>query len=311
MNRNTKKQVAEDNAVTTRPPSTAILGINSADREIRVGNYSPSSFSLTQGSAYMNGEFTRVALSEVRLDWITPVMSPGEQLKIFYQVGGTGPVLVAFLNSLSISTTWVDCTTLAARIQAEVRSVTPMTGFTMTFNDSPNAGAYIFQSASNSTTLFYFAPSINRTYGVNPTNIYFRMNFENDYQTAPLDSVQNTGVPCLLQTRFIDIVSEQLTYPQDLRDSTTQQLSHDSICRLYLTDPSVPFYDQGSRPFTVVKDFNTPKQIKWTPGLPLANMTFKLLDDRGQILSYGDLSEGPTDRFYIGNWCITLLVTEN
>lgn len=311
MNRNVNKQVAEDNAVTTRPPSTALLGINSADREIKVGNYSPSSFSLTQGAAYMNGEFTRVALSEVRLDYITPTLNPFSPLQITYKTGGTLPPVTVIFNAFSANNSWIDCATMAPLIQAEIRRLTPMTAFTLTFNDTANNGAYVFQADSNTTDTFYFAPYSDPTYGVDPNNIYFRMNWENDYKTAPFLTNQDSGVPCLLLTRFIDIVCEQLTYPQDLRDSSTQTSSHDSICRLYLSDPTVPYYNQGSKPFTIIKDFNTPKQIKWNPGLPLANMTFKLLDDRGQVFSYGNLRNPQTDAFYIGNWCITLLVTEN
>lgn len=314
MNRNVKKQISEDNAVTTRPPSTAILGINSQDRELRVGNYSPSSFSLTQGTAYMNGEFTRVALSEARLDWITPTLNPiGDNICIVYRTGGTLPPVTVFLNNLTSQQTWVTCSTLAPLIQAEIRAKTPMTAFTLTFNDSASGvnGAYVFQADSNTTDTFYFAPASSSTYGVNPTNLYFRMNWLSDYTTAPFQTSQDSGVPCLLLTRFVDVVCEQLTYPQDLRDSSTQQSSHDSICRLYLSDPTVPYYDQGSKPFTIIKDFNTPKQIKWNPGLPLANMTFKLLDDRGQVLSYGGEPLEEADKIYIGNWCVTLLVTEN
>jgi hypothetical protein len=316
MNRNVKKQISEDNAVTVRPPSTALLGINSADREIRVGNYSPASFSLTQGSAYMNGEFTRVALSEVRLDYITPTLFPLSPLQIVYKTGGTLPPVTVVLNNLSTNQSWITCSAMAPLIQAEIRAQTPMTAFTMTFNNTAEVGAYVFQADSNTTDTFYFAPAptigtANANYGIDPTNIYFRMNWSSDYTTQPFATQQDTGVPCLLQTRFLDVVCEQLTYPQDLRDSSTQQASHDSICRLYLSDPTVPYYDQGSKPFTIIKDYNTPKQIKWNPGLPLANMSFKLLDDQGQVFKYGLKFDYEASKIYVGNWCITLLVTEN
>lgn len=325
MNRNVKKQLSDDNALTVRPPSTAILGINSQDREIRVGNYSPSSFDLTQGTAYMNGQFTRVALSEVRFDYITPPLSGFAPLQFTYKTGGTLPPVSVLLISTANSYTWANCSTLASIIQAEVRALTPMTGFTMTFNDTFNSGAYIFRAESNTTDTFYFSPAPFTTgtppnvttYPIDLTNIYFRMNFENDYKTQPFATEQDTGVPCLLLTRFVDIVCEQLTNSQNVRDSSTQQtsdgqqrVSHDTICRLYLKDPNLPYYDQGSEPFTVVKQFKTPKEIKWNPGVPIANMSFRVLDDQGQILKYIN-PRSPVERYLTGNWCITLLVTEN
>lgn len=318
MNRNVKKQLSDDNAVTVRPPSTAILGINSQDREIRVGSYSPSSFDLTQGTAYMNGQFTRVALSEVRFDYITRTLSPVALLGFTYKLNGTGPATSIVLN---INRQWIDCTTLAEAIQFEVRANTPLSAFTMTFDRGTYIGTdtnYTFEASANTPSTFYFFPAPFTTgtppnvttYPIDPTNIYFRMNFENSYLIQPFDTQHVTGIPCLLLTKFIDIVCDQLTNSQNVRDSSTQQISHDSICRLYLSDPNVRYCDQGSQPFTVVKQFKTPKEIKWNPGVPLANMSFKVLDDQGQILKYIN-PKSPIERYLTGNWCITLLVTEN
>lgn len=331
MNRNVKKQVAEDNAVTTRPPSTALMSIDSGDRSIGVRstenyipqNLSPYSFSVTQGQAYLSGEFTRVAVTSVYFPYTMPTLNAGNyQMIIQYSIGGTGPVVSTTLSltyqvavplsggpaTVGSAGKWYDCTTLAAELQARIRAATPMTGFTVSFDTTQ----FRFIANTNNTDSFTFVPVYLQNY--NP-GVFAMMNWNNKGSPNGINSlspVLDSGVPNLLQTRYVDIVCDQLTYPQDIRDSSTQRRSHDSICRIYLEDLDVPIYNQGSQPFIMNIDFRTPKQIKWVPGTSIANMTFQVLNQFGGVFTFGnDATPTPGADSTNQDWAITLQATEN
>ncbi len=119
--------------------------------------------------------------------------------------------------------------------------------------------------------------------------------------------------------RYIDIVCSQLTYNQALKDTMSQQVSRDTLCRLYVADPVTPadvdasspdFTPSGTVPFTIVRQFDTPKYIQWTPNQPIGgSLKFEVFDDTGRNLSdyipFPDISPNMID------WSMTLLVSEN
>ena len=126
--------------------------------------------------------------------------------------------------------------------------------------------------------------------------------------------------------KFVDIISPTLVYNQALKDTSSAQISQDSLCRLYLanadnstneilspTDISgsgVDFCPPGCAPTTLYRQYNVPKYINWTPNQPVSGqLLFQVIDDQGQVLNpidfetdYGAL---PLD------WQMTLLVSEN
>jgi hypothetical protein len=120
--------------------------------------------------------------------------------------------------------------------------------------------------------------------------------------------------------RYVDIVCSQLTYNQALKDTMSQTVARDTLCRLYLGDgpytgtstlhPSDPdFCPPGCAPFTIYRQFTNPKFIRWLPNQPVqGNLRFQVFDDDGNLLSeaaaVGTESEG-------ANWSFTLLVSED
>jgi hypothetical protein len=121
-------------------------------------------------------------------------------------------------------------------------------------------------------------------------------------------------------TRYVDIVSPQLTYNQALKDTGSQKVMRDSLCRIYLIDPSniqsttlpssATFCPPGCAPTTFYRNFATPKQIQWLPNQPVVgNLQFQVYDDEGDILTLSSVIPSvPPSRL---NWSITLLVSEN
>lgn len=148
--------------------------------------------------------------------------------------------------------------------------------------------------------------------GVDPAYALARQLFS----TAQLAgaAVTNTEItmssPRVLGTTYVDIVSPQLTYNQDLKDATTDANSRDVLYRWYIAQDNVPHEReplmltyaataapavqvltptnipvlQGYTPFVVRRALPYPKQIRWSPAQPIGAVTFQCFDDRGRII---------------------------
>jgi hypothetical protein len=116
--------------------------------------------------------------------------------------------------------------------------------------------------------------------------------------------------------RFVDVVCPQLTYNQALKDTMSQNIARDSLCRIYLGDALIPgaldcstpdFCPPGCAPFTIYRNFANPKQIQWLGNQPVpGKLEFQVYDDAGDLLS----NAIGTDGEYL-DWSMTLLVSEN
>jgi hypothetical protein len=116
--------------------------------------------------------------------------------------------------------------------------------------------------------------------------------------------------------RYVDIVSPSLTALQTIRDTTSQQVVRDSLCRIYVANPSdvsnIPVSDPkfcppGCAPFTIYREFANAKQIFWVPNQPVAGgVKFTVYSDDGSQLDESSLAI--TD---YTNWSMTMLLTEN
>jgi hypothetical protein len=143
-----------------------------------------------------------------------------------------------------------------------------------------------------------------------------------------VDSTSITsGVTRCRYTEYIDIVSPQLTYNQDLKDGSSDPIVRDAIARVYIEDetsPIIPVYQTaapagpamtsdiaipGTYPFTIYRKFPHPKQILWNNTQPLGNLTFEVYDDKGQLLSAHLGAVYPDNT--MPDWRITVLVSEN
>jgi hypothetical protein len=125
-------------------------------------------------------------------------------------------------------------------------------------------------------------------------------------------------------TRYIDIVSPQLTANQGLPDATSQPVGNSALCRLYLGDASVQnvrcddetFSPPGCAPFVIYRQFTQPKQIQWNAIMPVnGRIQFQVLDDNGDILpavfKFTPFTDGEGIYFNYTDWSMTMLLTEN
>jgi hypothetical protein len=109
-----------------------------------------------------------------------------------------------------------------------------------------------------------------------------------------------------------------LTNNQALKDTMSQEIARTVVCRLYAGDANIPgnvscssstFCPPGCAPFTIYRDYASPKQIAWLPNQPVGGfLQFQVYDDNGELLSLSDSFSAGANRV---DWSITLLATEN
>jgi len=137
------------------------------------------------------------------------------------------------------------------------------------------------------------------------------------YQTAGTTQWSSPNVS-MLSTPFVDIVADQLTANQGLKDSDSGDISRTVLCRLYLTPDAFTgnLANLGYNPILIHRCFPFPKQIKWNANQPIGNLKFQVYDSQGYILTTFEGLSGamatPPNYFDsdMGDWSMTLLVSE-
>ena len=324
----------EDKAITIRPSSTAVFGVDSDDRYSdfatrRTNPSYPFSIGISRNESLLNGFFTRLAVTEFRMYWTLPNIGAvwGNNTLTYYES------VTPAQHTITIPTGFYDMQDLMGVIEALVQAQ----GFLPNFIALANADG----SSSYSTgdpNLFYWVPPTSKT-----RTLYDMLNLVNTSPAPTPATSQQGGVANLKPTDYIDVISPQLTYNQELKDGSTAPTVRDMLVRIYLDDGNrtprktitnlftaggvangtqVPQYDPsdtitGSVPFMLYRQFSQPKQVLWNKAQPIGNLTFELFDDQGrsiQSLWSSVLSvTSPQGQYYANSfvWNMTLLVTEN
>jgi hypothetical protein len=280
----------------------------------------------------MNGFFTRIGVTEVVLPWVIPNINPKtSKINVTVQVNGGGNVT----RTLTLNPSFLKPSELATVLQVGIRTLfadTPsMLNFTMVYGGLPvqaggnalnQSNVPAFEYNTNvTTTLIAFTPVAYNTaaypYPPNTKQLFDILGFFNVENTT-LAQIGTGGLTFCAPIRYVDVVCNQLTYNQALKDSMSQQVVHDTLCRIYITSPSnqstvsctdATFCPPGCAPTVIYKDFASPKLIQWLPNQPVPGyLSVTLLDDTGAPLDESDAFGGGSNKT---DWSITLQVTEN
>lgn len=278
-----------EKAVPIRYPSTANLQLDSFDRN--TADITPWAFSISRSNSILNGFFTRIATTEVVLEWnqaninnnlnnTTIDVSYNNNIYTvpysqgFYTVASVLDEFVDAMNTLTSSTNW------------SVKTVGGVVGLDV------------------SGGVFRVLPGVlQQQLGLGLVTTGFK----------PVNR------PDLRPWRYLDFVSSQLTYNQDLKDSSTCPVVRDVLCRWYFAWDDPPVVDaygfpilMGYTPFTARRIFNMPKQIRWDSIQPIGNLSFEVF---GQNEFYP--TGTPLASIYSTalsnihtNWLMTLQVSE-
>lgn len=259
----------DDKGVQIRVPATANLMVDSDDRnEIAYPN--PFDFQITKKNSILNGFFNRIGATEAVLEWNEP---NGAQLHNLGDaqvlVSSSAGLFSTIIQNNSFSNVYYTAAGALDNLCAQLDiQFTPNTFAVSTVVGVPAVAAspgvtFVFSTCAYTNALGLASlPSF-------PASV--------PYTAADIVS------PDLRPYRYIDIISEQLTYNQDLKDSSTAPFSKDVLCRWYFDyDAQAPKdkygfpIDMGYEPFRLRRIFNPPKQIKWNPQQPLGNIGFQV-----------------------------------
>ena len=293
----------QHDATTIRYPSIANLMVDSADRSTSVFP-NCNNFSINRPYSMLNGSFTRVATTEVVFEWNTPNVggvgfsgtlqynTPAGQYSLviptgFYTVEEAINMIVGLLNTVTTTAPPGD---------------TP-SGITWTVAASVLGGAILTQAGAG-------AGAVTVTENPADTPNLIDAIFGTFTSTGAADPVRSLLTFIDLRPyRYIDIISQSLTYAQDVKDASTANNVRDVLCRWYFDYDDQATYDafgypilMGYKPFCLRRIFNPPKQIKWDQNLPVAGvMDFALYDNNGKVAATTDTT----------NFLMTLQVSEN
>lgn len=306
----------ENTAVTVRPSSTAVFAIDSKDRYANIldesaGRTSPYSYQITKKESLLNGYFRRIALTEIVFPYYVPNINPRTDT-ILCSINGAAPVPLlipagGFYTPAQIA------------VQLDTALATAgLPGATVTYTE----GRFTFNAGGGNTLAFFRGNFASPGAQLNQFQLFDLLNM-NTTVNGIAAQIQTTGVTRCRYTEYIDIVCSQLTYNQELKDSTSSPIVRDVIARVYIeADDSFiqPYWNgsaeviseqdiPGTYPFTIYRKFPHPKQIKWDKTQPIGNLRFEVYDDKGQILTTNDAVNFPD--FSLPDWRMTLLVSED
>jgi hypothetical protein len=335
--------------VTSRPSSSSLLCIDSEDR---FGDYeakraaiysdyngSPYDFQITKNESMMSGFMTRLGVTEVTFPWVIPNIN---EYTSKIQVGWAVTPAADQFATITLRAGFFTPAELATQMQAAVRAATGIATFVMTYGAD---GLANFQYAGNPGvigTKIGFLPmpynSAAYPYGKTTKQLFDLLGFttsvppntdgDNNVKDAQVSGLAippggpnkySYGADTLCQSiRYIDIVCSQLTYNQGLKDTMSQTIARDTLCRLYIAldgpdsgsakqPDAADFQPYGTYPMTIHRQFSAPKYVQWTPNQPVpGGLRFEIYDDAGNNL----VNASPLFPQY-SDWSMTLLVSEN
>jgi hypothetical protein len=328
-------------SVITRPSATALFCIDSGDR-FRPENYSFSGtaqqrqqqyqnlqqqnvinqyndFSIQKNQNLIQGGFTRIGVTEVRMPWAIPNINSRNN-KVWVQFNNS-----TVTTSITIPTNFYTGPELAQEFQDRLNSLSSLSGTSSIVVDYTNNGTMKLYDE-----LFGSGPALT-LYPSDPSNITPQTAFQNSLLTPlgmrPNDFVASSGniniltgkpiegwVAPLTYTDYVDIVSYQLTTKQRAKDMTTQSDIPRAaiISRLYLNNEqstdkfgyvnttsnvflpgeaeqstfqtSVSTNPPGTEPFLLYRQYQTPKMIRWENDSSIGTVDIALYDMYGAPL---------------------------
>jgi hypothetical protein len=264
-----------------------------------------NNFQISKPQALLNGFFHRIGTTEVVLEWTTPNISAalGNNVIAFDLSGNTSGTITDSITLLDGFYTAYDIANLIApllTVEAAAAPLVPLPVFAAVANPSGLGGNI---TATNDVWVRFHPGFIQSALGLTTTYVNY-----NNLNPIPIQQSDLRGI------RYLDFVSAQLTYNQDLKDSSTNVAVRDVLCRWYMAyDQPAPQdawglpIEMGMSPFVLRRIFSPPKQIRWDNIQPIGSIAFEVYRDAGATGNPYALAPF-TDTT---NWLMTLQVSEN
>jgi hypothetical protein len=315
----------QETGTPIRYPSTALLCVNSSDAELfnkttgeRIDNNYPNRVYINNNRPLMFGYMTRVALTEVNMEWDTPNVNPKNNtitIAVDNQTTGTQQVLRSTLTP-----GWYKPTELATALEAQLNAdwatflhagageepwsvtVDPKTLYVTIDALTPSAPGdfddfafYIVPCGAKNTALPVLPLDLTNMLGLTPSQ------GSADYWTRITG-----GYASYQYTPYVDIISNLLTKNQNVADGdTTKQVVSSKLARLYLSNEELINRTEdniiGCRPFVFRREFAMPKQIMWNTTENIDVIDISVLDFQGNPIYIRPIFESNLTTATIGD----------
>ena len=240
-----------------RQPSTANFLVDSFNRT-GANILKWSDFTIQAPNSLMNGYFTRIGVSEVVLNWEEPNIVTGYN-DTFTVIKTSGPTSYTVTLPQGLYTVAQLLNALVVLLNAAGTGITwSITGV------GPGCG---LTGTANFT--------------ITPTNLSIQLGFLTTDVTGGLTKLL-VSAPDIRYVYALDIVCDDLTYNQALKDTSTGN-ARTVLCRWYMSWDNPPTLDvygfpilMGYTSFTCRRLFSPPKQIRWMPNMPIGNLNFQV-----------------------------------
>jgi hypothetical protein len=283
--------VPTEKGQTVRYPSTANLCVDSQDR-VDVFT-SPFDFNIYKQQNIISGFFTRIGVTEFVINWNEPNVQTGVNDVFSIQIGSTN-------TPVTLPQGFYTVADLLDEIVVKLNTTS-----TGTWSISSTNGLIFLENSASQFT-------------VNPGALAYQLfNIDSFGVDASGQQILN---PDIRIYKYIDIVSNNLTYNQDLKDASTGNRDTTSLCRVYLTYPAYSAIDAygfpvkfGYKPDTLYRNFTFPKQIKWDNIMPIGSLAFQVFGSRLDLTN-GEPNEAAVIPYNAGfartEWQMTLQISE-
>lgn len=306
---------------TIRLPSTANLCIDSNDRKgelqgiTDLDSTSPYDFQIQKNTNILTGFFTRITTAELYLDWCEPNIEPGtnDYFSIYDKDVDTN-------YTINIADGFYTVKQLLDYIVLELNQIADGTVFSIV-ND---AYGVRLKSSTHAISVNVLNPVFNNRSVKYEVNNLTTQLFAGNVDAVNRDLTTNELLlvsPDLRLWRYLDFISTDLTYNQELKDSSTNKKVIDTLCRFYMANENmdVSAVDGygfpillGYKPFQITRMFRTPKNIKWSPNMPLGNLRFQVYGNTNiaSLVNENIPLRWNKDNPNNTSYCMTLLVSE-
>lgn len=279
------------------------------------GGNNCNSFTIQSPAALIYGYVKKIMISQIQFSYNIPTVCLDKNDKLW--IGG--PTALSPLESIEIPWGFYHADEMAAALESLLSGTTigaaadigvvfdPRNGFVFTSQASP-AVPFFFPSPQNYSLFSGNNSDSPEVQVLLKTYKLLGITAQESGEQGP--KIEQVGTyPNFLYTPFIDIYSDVLTNYQSIKDTTTfVNKNKGLVARIYLSgtgniQETRSVIGQGTAPFIMTADLNTPKVIEWSPDVAVPTVDFRLLD------CYGDLIPGP-DMGLASEFQMTLLCTE-
>jgi hypothetical protein len=334
-----------NNIVTIRNPATAHLQIASIDR-LAAGTAAVASltystdFQISKNNSLLNGYFTRIAVQEVTVNYgVNNIDSAwGNNYLSVKMPSGTSTVTTAFIPSGNYSVAQA-LNTVSANLNSAFHTnginvssfVSTSSGFTLSGIGNGPTGAVNTQGIASLYFVLATAPTFTAPVIVQLSALAEQLNLDTNVPFTSSYAEYPIQFPLLLPFTYFDIVSPQLTVNQSVKDTTTSLYDQNILYRWHIAWSAPAQQDglgypiqQGYIPFTERRFIPFPKQIAFSPNIPIGQLQFQVLYQPGPgappkpipvaPVFLSTINGIPIPVQGIGNefeWNMTCLVSEN